>query len=40
MMPFSMLNSGTTLVRGLLKILEGMPKVGSYIDDLVIYSDS
>ena len=37
-MPFSMVNSGATL--GLRKILEGMPGVGSYIDDIVIYSDS
>ena len=36
-MPFGMVNSGATLVR---KILEGMPGVGSYIDDIVIYSDS
>ena len=39
-MPFGMVNSGATLVRGLRKILEGMPRVGSYIDDIVIYSDS
>ena len=37
-MPFCMVNSGATLVRGLRKILEGMPR--SYIDDIVIYSDS
>ena len=35
-MPFGMVNSGATLVRGLRKILEGMPGVGSYIDDIVI----
>ena len=35
-----MVNSGATLVRGLGKILEGMPGVGSYIDNIVIYSDS
>ena len=34
-MPFGMVNSGATLVRGLRKILEGMPG-----DDIVIYSDS
>ena len=28
--PFGMVNSGATLVRGLRKILEGMPGVGSY----------
>ena len=39
-MLFGMVNSGATLVRGLRKILEGMPGVGSYIDDIVIYSDS
>ena len=39
-MLFGMVNSGATLVRGLRKILEGMPRVGSYIDDIVIYSDS
>ena len=35
-MLFGMVNSGATLVRGLRKILEGMPGVGSYIDDIVI----
>ena len=35
-MPFGMVNSGATLVRGLRKILEGMPGDGSYIDDIVI----
>ena len=39
-MPFGMVNSGAMLVRGLRKILEGMPRVRSYIDDIVIYSDS
>ena len=39
-MPFGTVNSGATLVRGLRKILEGMPGVGSYIDDIVIFSDS
>ena len=39
-MLFVMVNSGATLVRGLWKILEGMPGVGRYIDDIVIYSDS
>ena len=36
-MPFGMVNS---LVRRLRKILEGMTGVGSYIDDIVLYSDS
>ena len=39
-MPFSMMNAGATLGRGLRKILEGMPGVRIYIDDMVIYSDS
>ena len=40
-MPFGMVNSGGMLVRGLRKILDGMPGVVSYmIDDIVIYSDS
>ena len=39
-MLFGMVNSGATLVRGLRKILEGMPGVRSYVDDIVIYSDS
>ena len=39
-MSFGMVNSGATLVRGLRKILEGMPGVGSYTDNIVIYSDS
>ena len=39
-MPFGMVNSGATLVRGLKKVLEGLLGVGSYINDRVIYSDS
>ena len=39
-MPFGMLNSGATLVRGLKKVLKGLSGVGSYINDIVIYSDS
>ena len=39
-MPVGMVNSGATLVRGLKKVLEGLSGVGSYIDDIVIYSDS
>ena len=39
-MPFGMVNSGATLVRGLKKALEELSGVGSYIDDIVIYSDS
>ena len=39
-MPISMVNSGAMLVRGIRNTLEGMPGVGSYIDDIVIYSAS
>ena len=39
-MPFGMVNSGATLVRGLKKVLEGLSGVGSYIDDIVVYNDS
>ena len=38
-MPFGILNSGATLVRGLRKILEGMLGVGSYIDDIESWED-
>ena len=34
-MTFGMVNSGTTLVQGLKKVLEGLSGVGSYIDDIV-----
>ena len=39
-MPFGMVNSGATLVRGLKKVIERMSGVCSYIDDVVVYSDS
>ena len=39
-MPFGMVNSGATLVLGLKKVLDGLSGVGSYIDHIVIYSDS
>ena len=39
-MQFRMGNSDATLVRGLRKILERMPGDGSYIDNILIYSDS
>ena len=39
-MPFGMVKSGATLVRGLKKVLEEVSGVGSYIDDIAIYSDS
>ena len=39
-MSFGMVNLAATLVRGLKKVLEGLSGVGSYIDDIVIYSAS
>ena len=39
-MPFGTVNSGATLVQGLKKVLGGLSGVGSYIEDVVIYSDS
>ena len=33
-----MVNSGATLLQGLKKVLEELSGVGSYIDDMVIYS--
>ena len=33
-------SSGGTLAQGIKKVLEGLSGVGSYIDDIVIYSDS
>ena len=39
-MPFGMVNSGATLVRELNKVLKGLSGIGSYIYDIVIYSDS
>ena len=34
-MPFGMVNSGATLVRGLKNVLEGVSGVDSYIDDIL-----
>ena len=39
-MPFGMVNSGATLVRGLRRLLGDMEGVGCYIDDIIVYSDS
>ena len=39
-MPFGMVNSGATLVRGQKKILKGLSGVGSVIDDIVVYNGS
>ena len=38
-MPFGIVSSLTTLVRGLKKVLEGLSGVGSYVNDIVIYND-
>ena len=38
-MPLWMVNTGATLIRELKKVLDRMSGVGSYIDDIVIYSD-
>ena len=34
-----MMNSGATLIRGLEKVLEGLPWVGSSIEGTVVYND-
>ena len=39
-MPFGMKNSGTTLVRGMRKILKDMDNVESCSNDLLIFTDS
>ena len=39
-MPFGMVNSGATLVRGLRKVLADMPNVHSYVDDLLVHTAS
>ena len=39
-MPFGMKNSGATLVRGLRTVLAKLDGVESYIDDLLVYSDT
>ena len=38
-MPFSMKNSGATLVCGMRKFLHGLDHVESYIDDLIVYTE-
>nr|XP_006823664.1 PREDICTED: uncharacterized protein LOC100372741 [Saccoglossus kowalevskii] len=37
-MPFGMMNSGATLVRGVRKMLSGMCKVVSYVDDILVHT--
>ena len=39
-MPFGMMNSGATLVRGIRKLLEGMEHVDSYIDDILVHTQT
>ena len=37
-MPFRLVNSGATLMKGIRKILRGVNNVGTYIDDIIIYT--
>ena len=37
-MPFGMVNSGMTITRAVLKLLEGMDMVVDYIDDLLVHT--
>ena len=37
-MPFGLVNSAATLVRGLRKLLEGLEYVNHYMDDIVIHT--
>ena len=39
-MPFGMVNSGATLVRGMRRLLGDLKGVDSYIDDILIHSES
>ena len=39
-MPFGMMNSGATLVRGIRKLLMGMNYVDSYIDDILVHTEN
>ena len=39
-MPFGVVNSGATLVKGIRKFLSGVNNVGTYIDDIIIYTES
>ena len=39
-MPFGMMNSGATLVRGLRNLLSGMDGVDSYIDDILVHTET
>ena len=39
-MPFGLVNAGATLVRGMRKVLDGIPNVGVYIDDIILYNET
>ena len=39
-MPFGMVNSGATLVRGMRKLLGNLKGVDNYIDDILVHSES
>ena len=39
-MSFWLVNSRATLVKGIRKILRGVNNVGTYIDDIIIYTKS
>ena len=37
-MPFGMVNSGATLVRGVRQLLKGIPNTTAYIDDILVHT--
>ena len=39
-MPFGMVNSGATLVRGVRQLLEGLPNTTAYIDDILVHTET
>jgi hypothetical protein len=39
-MPFGMMNSGATLVRGIRKLLDERGEADSYTDDIIIYTET
>lgn len=39
-MPFGMVNSGATLVRGMRQMLEGLDGADSYIDDIIVHTNT
>ena len=38
--PFGLVNAGATLVRRIRKVLDGIPNVGVYIDDIILYNET